>query len=174
MRRGKWNFTHFMWIIHPSVHHQYTRMGYTNCPSAENTMYTIWADNQYSIMNTSRFLINPNSNTLLVVDIYGSVIQLYTPFSVVCIYQLQHIPYKGTVVVESIISHPTYVLCYYIQQRWYPYYYFIVWVVVDTERVMLYFLFRQFTTIYPRAVLSFFFWDGLALCNHKVPWKVKI
>lgn len=77
-------------------------------------------------MDSADMVFYQNENCLLVIREGGNLTQLFTPFMVRVMIQLQHIPAGSMVYVEAVIPHPKYLMCYYIQLRWYPYYYFMV------------------------------------------------
>jgi len=65
-----------------------------------------------------------DSRSLLVVDPAGRLRQLYVPFSVQCIEQLERIPQNTRVYVDRVVMHPKHRLIYEVHQRFYPYQYF--------------------------------------------------
>ncbi len=65
-----------------------------------------------------------HNNCLLVVNPYGKMRQLFTPFKVQVLYDSSHFKEKSWIVVEEVKSHPQYILLYRVINHWWPYYVF--------------------------------------------------
>lgn len=68
--------------------------------------------------------VSDHYNCLLVVSPTGRMRQLFTPFAIRCKQNGLLIPPGAWVYVDAIVLHPQHLLCFWINQRWYPYHYF--------------------------------------------------
>jgi hypothetical protein len=61
---------------------------------------------------------------VLVVNDKGKMKQVFTPFKVQCIEEVDQIPFQSFVYVDAVLIHKKYVLLYFINQKPYPYHHF--------------------------------------------------
>jgi hypothetical protein len=65
-----------------------------------------------------------SNNSIMVVNNYGCIRQLFVPFRVQVIHATDSLVKDAYVVVEEVQQHDKYLLLYRIANKWWPYYVF--------------------------------------------------
>ena len=65
-----------------------------------------------------------SNNSIMVINNYGSIRQLFVPFKVQVILATSTLVKDAYVVVEEVQQHDKYLLLYRIANKWWPYYVF--------------------------------------------------
>ena len=65
-----------------------------------------------------------SNNSIMVINNYGCIRQVFTPFRVQVLQNIEHFKENSWVVVEEVRQHPQHILVYRVINHWWPYYLF--------------------------------------------------